>query len=181
MFRKILEDRLRKGPILKRLRNEVFKASTRIVDVATLDGSLQEDIKNSSSHIVIFSPFLTINRVKLFLSMKTIIDALKRGIRVAVVTRPAAKRWVAAPEEQRECIKMLSENNIKVVEVEALHFKAVIIDDKIIYLGSINVLSILPIEYYPPDYMIRFESEALVDEIVENVLGKEKYYNEVLA
>jgi hypothetical protein len=61
------------------------------------------------------------------------------------------------------------------VEIEALHFKAVIIDDEVIYLGSINILSLLPIEYYPPDYMVRFESEALTDEIIENVIGRKKY------
>jgi len=180
MFRRFLEERLRKGPLLKKLRDEVFKASTRIIDVAALDGVLQEDIKNSKSHVVIFSPFLSISRVKLFLSMKTLIDALKRGIKIVVVTRPAVKRWVSDPEEQRECIKLLSKSGIRVIEIDALHFKAIIIDDEIIYLGSINVLSIVPLEYYPPDYMVKFESEVLVEEIIENVLGREKYYKEVL-
>ncbi|MCR6692989.1 MAG: hypothetical protein MRT15_11400 [archaeon YNP-LCB-003-016] len=61
------------------------------------------------------------------------------------------------------------------MEIEALHFKAVIVDDEIVYLGSINILSLLPIEYYSPDYMVRFESEALTDEIIENVIGRKKY------
>jgi len=62
-----------------------------------------------------------------------------------------------------------------VFEQPKLHFKSVIIDDSIIYLGSINPLSIMTVSYVPPDYMVRFESEALVDEIIENVIGKEKY------
>jgi phosphatidylserine/phosphatidylglycerophosphate/cardiolipin synthase-like enzyme len=176
MFRRFMEERLRKGPILKKLREQMFRASTKIIDATGLDVSLRSDIEGCKNHIIIFSPFLNLTRVKLFLSTpKGIVDALKRGVRVVVVTRPAVKKWVGDPDEHRECIKALMEAGIKVMEIEALHFKAVIIDDEIIYLGSINILSLLPIEYYPPDYMVRFESEALTDEIIENVIGRKKY------
>jgi hypothetical protein len=68
MFRRFMEERLRKGPILKKLREQMFKASTKIIDPAGLDSSLRSDIEGCKSHIVIFSPFLNLTRVKLLLS-----------------------------------------------------------------------------------------------------------------
>ncbi len=86
---------------------------------------------------------------------------------MVVVTRPPVSREVEDPKEHEDCIKVLRDNGIKVVEKPRFHFKAVIIDDSIIYVGSINPLSIVTVRYVPADYMLRFVSEALVDEIFE--------------
>lgn len=176
-IRRLLRERAEKGPVLRRLREEFFRASSRIVDVAKFDGALSEDIARARAAVVIFSPFLKPDRVRLFLSIKDVEEALKRGVRIVVVTRPArgGKGGVSNPREHGEAAETLRKAGIKVVEVDALHFKAVIVDEEIIYLGSINPLSITPKEYYPPDYMVRFASEALVDEIVENVLSRDRY------
>lgn len=176
-FRRLLRGRIQKGPILKKLREEFFKASTRIVGPEEFDGILSEDIGNAKAVVVIFSPYLNTRRVNLFLSIKAVKEALNRGVKIIVATRPArsGRGGVSDPREHSEAIKTLRDAGVKVVEVEALHFKAVIIDDEILYLGSINPLSILPVEYYPPDYMVRFVSEALVDEIIEKVLTREEY------
>ena len=176
-LRRLLRERAEKGPVLRRLREEFFRASSRILDFAKFEGALSEDIGRARAAVVIFSPFLKIDRVKLFLSLKDVQDALKRGVRMVVITRPArgGRGGVGDPREHGEAAELLRDAGVKVVEVDALHFKAVIIDDEIIYLGSINPLSITPREYYPPDYMVRFASEALVDEIVENVLSRDKY------
>ena len=176
-LRRLLRERIQKGPILKKLREEFFKASTRIVAPEEFDGALSKDIGNAKAIVVIFSPYLNTERVKLFLSIKSIIDALARGVKIVIVTRPArgGKGGVSNPKEHGKAINLLEKAGIKVVEVDALHFKAIIIDDETLYLGSINTLSMLPKEYYPPDYMVRFVSEALVDEIIEKVLTREEY------
>jgi len=176
-LRRLLRERIQKGPILKKLREEFFKASTRIVSPEEFDGVLSEDIGSARAAVVIFSPYLNTERVKLFLSIRSVKDALAKGVRIVVVTRPArgGRGGVSNPKEHGDAINLLKEAGIKIVEVDALHFKAVIVDDEILYLGSINPLSILPREYYPPDYMVRFVSEALVDEIIEKVLTREEY------
>ena len=94
---------------------------------------------------------------------------------IVVVTRPPDPKEVEKADEHEKCIKMLKDAGVKVAVEPKLHFKAAIIDNEIIYLGSINPLSIITIKYVPPDYMVRFESEALVDEIVENAIGKDIY------
>lgn len=178
-LRRLLRERMEKGPVLKRLREEFFQASTEILEPENFDGTLSRDIASAKAAVLIFSPFLKLDRVKLFLSMRSVQEALKRGVKVVVVTRPArrgkSKFGVGDPREHQAAIETLRRAGVKVVEMEALHFKAVIIDNNILYLGSINPLSIMLVEYYPPDYMVRFVSEALVDEVIEKVLSREKY------
>ncbi len=84
-----------------------------------------------------------------------------------MVTRPARIPEVEDPEEHSLCTKILRDHGIKVIEKKKFHFKAVMIDDSIIYVGSINPLQIITVKYTPADYMLRSVSEALVDEITE--------------
>ena len=176
-LRKFLEERMRKGPILKKLREEFFKAATRVYDADRFHVSLLDDIKNAKSFVVVISPFLNMLRVQKFISAREVRETLKRGVDIIVVTRHPEPRKVSDVEEHKKCIEAPEEAGLKVVTVKepTLHFKAVIIDNKIIYLGSINPLSVLTYREIPADYMIRFESEALVDEIIENAIGREVY------
>mgnify|MGYP000114829958 CR=1 FL=1 len=176
-LRKILEERMRKGPLLKKLREQFFKAVTRVYDADAFYGSLRDDLKDAKNLVVIISPFLNMDKVQKFVSTKEVKDALERGVSVIVVTRPPETDQVGNVYWHRKCIELLKDSHIKVVTVKEprLHFKAVIIDNEIIYLGSINPLSVLTVREIPADYMIRFESEALVDEIVENAIGRKTY------
>ncbi len=176
-LRRILEERMRKDPLLKKLREQFFKTVTRVYDADTFYNSLRNDLKEAKNFIIIISPFLHTDKVQKFISTKEIKDALKRGVSVIVVTRPPEKDQVSSVYWHEKCIELLKDNHIKVVTVKEprLHFKAVIIDNEIIYLGSINTLSVLTVKEIPADYMIRFESEALVDEIIENAIGREVY------
>ncbi len=176
-LRRALEERMKKGPVLKKLREQFFKAATRVYDADRFHVSLLDDIKNVNNFVLIISPFLNELRVRKFISAREVGDALKRGVSIVVVTRPPEPRKVANVKEHEKCIGMLRDSKIKVVEVgePTLHFKAVIIDNEVIYLGSINPLSVLTYREIPADYMIRFESEALVDEIIESAIGRETY------
>ena len=176
-LRKVLEERMRKGPLLKKLREEFFKAVTRVYDADRFHVSLLDDIKNAKNFVVVISPFLNMLRVQKFTSAKEVQEALRKGIDIIVVTRFPEPRKVGDVKEHKKCIEALRDVGIRVVTVKepTLHFKAVIIDNEIIYLGSINPLSILTYRETPADYMIRFESEALVDEIIENAIGRETY------
>ncbi len=176
-LRKALEERVKKGPVLRRLREEFFRAVTRVYDADRFHVSLLDDIKNAKNFLVIISPFLNMLRVQKFILAREVREALERGIDIIVVTRFPEPKKVSDVREHEKCIEALKNVGIRVVTVKepTLHFKAVIIDNEIIYLGSINPLSILTYREIPADYMIRFESEALVDEIIENAIGREIY------
>jgi len=167
IFRDILRKRLEKGPLLRKLREEFFKAATQIFDPEEFFVSLRRDIENINSYALIISPFLNRNTVEKFCGLKEVSYAIKNGKKIIVVTRPSDKSEVERPEEHAESISILEKCGIKVIPKPRIHFKAVIIDDAIIYIGSINPLQIVTVRYIPADYMLRFVSEALVDEILE--------------
>ena len=56
-----------------------------------------------------------------------------------------------------------------------LHFKSVIIDNEVIYLVSINPLSILTYLEILADYMVRFEREAFNRWGSGNAIGGKTY------
>ena len=170
LFRDILRRRLEKGPILKRLREEFFKAVTQIFDPDEFLVVFRKDLENMNYYVLIISPFLNRVAVEKFCNLKEVNDSLKKGKKIVVVTRPADPKEVDDPEEHKLCIDMLKKCGVKVIERPRFHFKAVIIDDSIIYIGSINPLQIITVRYIPADYMLIFVSEALVDEIIERFI-----------
>ena len=174
-LRKLFEERMRKGPVLKKLREQFFKAVSKVYDAKRFDVSLLDDIKASKGLVVIISPFLSKLKVEGFINSREVEEALGKDVRIVVVTRLPNPKEVEEKDEHEKCIEKLEKKGIKVATEPKLHFKAAIIDHEIIYLGSINPLSTITIKYVPPDYMVRFESEALVDEIVENAIGREIY------
>jgi len=175
VLRKIIEERIRKGPILKRLREQFFKTASRFLDPEEFQTSFKDDIRESKYYVLLISPFLNRSAVDKFLDSKKVKEALNRGIKIIVVTRPSHLKEVNNVDEHKECIEKLTQNGIKVIERPKLHFKSVIVDESIAYIGSINPLNIVVLNYIPDDYMIRFESEALVDEIIERVIGKDEF------
>jgi hypothetical protein len=170
MFRDIIKKRLEKGPILKKLREEFFKATTQILDPDEFILALRKDLENLNDYALIISPFLNIIAVEKFCNLKETNNVLNKGKKIVVITRKSDPKEVEDPREHKECIEILRKNNIKVIEKSKFHFKTVIIDDSIIYVGSINPLQIITLRYIPADYMLRFVSEALVDEITERFI-----------
>jgi hypothetical protein len=176
MFRDIFKRRLEKGPMLKRLKEEFFKAATQILDAEQFFVKLREDLKNLNNYCLIISPFLNKITVNKFCNYEEVKDVIRKGGRIIGVTRPLNSDEVEDIREHDECIKILRSHGIKVIEHSRVHFKSVIIDDSIIYLGSINPLSIVTLKYIPADYMLRFVSEALVDEIIEKFPEREEWF-----
>jgi len=172
---KFLAERSEKGPILRKLREQMFKAATQLLDADNFFSRLREDIKNANAYVAIVSPFLRRGAVKRFLSYDEVQKQLN-NVKFIVLTRKTSDiKEEKSRKEHEDCIKMLQESGIYVFEREKLHFKAVIIDDEILYIGSINPLSIMVITYLPEDYMLRFTSEVLVDEVLDNAIKREEF------
>uniref|UniRef100_A0A7C4S5I5 PLD phosphodiesterase domain-containing protein n=2 Tax=Archaeoglobaceae TaxID=2232 RepID=A0A7C4S5I5_9EURY len=170
MLRDLLRSRLEKGPILKRLKEEFFKAAMQLLDADEFLVAFRKDLEGMKHYVLIVSPFLNRFAVEKFCNLKEVQKAIEDGKRVVVVTRPSNTGEVEKPDEHRECIEMLEKAGVKVVEKSRFHFKAVIIDDSTIYIGSINPLQIVTLRYVPADYMMRFVSEAFVDEVLEKFM-----------
>lgn len=78
MFRDVLRRRLEKGPILKKLREEFFKATTQIFDPDEFLVAFRRDLENMNYYALIISPFLNRAAVEKFCNLKEVSDALKK-------------------------------------------------------------------------------------------------------
>jgi hypothetical protein len=153
------------------LREEFFKAATQLLDADEFLVALRKDLEDMEGLRPDSLALPQQARCREVLQLKGGRGRpLKSGKRIVVVTRPPDPKEVEDPREHRECIEALKRVGVKVVEMSRFHFKAVVIDDSIIYVGSINPLHIVTLRYVPADYMMRFVSEALVEEVLEKFM-----------
>jgi superfamily II DNA or RNA helicase len=94
------------------------------------------DIQAAKSEIVIVSPFLTKRRI--LSSMPYLTFAAGK---TTVVTKPPSNYNKADQMKIEECISLLTSNKINVKAKDRIHQKFAIIDQHVVWYGSINLLS----------------------------------------
>jgi type I site-specific restriction-modification system R (restriction) subunit len=94
------------------------------------------DILAARSEVVIVSPFLTRRRVLSALNYLTAANA-----QVTVVTKPPDNYAEKDKEKINECIELLTQHNIIVKTKNRIHQKFAVIDQRLVWYGSINLLS----------------------------------------
>lgn len=100
---------------------------------------LFEDIRNFKTRMVIFSPFLTENRISMILPELS--DSIKIGREIIVVTRPLSDRNKGEITHYKKCEQELSDIGVTVIHKKMMHEKLIILDDYIVWNGSLNSLS----------------------------------------
>jgi hypothetical protein len=97
------------------------------------------DIQNAKSRLVIYSAFLSRNRLgELQTALRSAVD---RGIKVYVVTKALNDRQNTEIATYRMLEKALAGWNIRVVHKSRMHEKLVFVDETIVWTGSLNPLS----------------------------------------
>lgn len=114
--------------------------TSELYDETTFYKKFVSDLYNCKEEVIIESPFITISRMKTLLSEFE--SLLSKGIKVYVITRN--------PSEHNEMLALQAEAIIQVFEdigVQVLlckgnhHRKLAILDRKILWEGSLNILS----------------------------------------
>ena len=118
------------------------------------------DIQTALNEILISSPFLTKRRVLSFISLINAVCA-----KVTVITKSPE----SYPEKDKvrvsECIDLLSMNKIKIITKEQLHQKFAILDQRVIWYGSISLLG-----YGTADASImRLENTDIASELMSSL------------
>jgi phosphatidylserine/phosphatidylglycerophosphate/cardiolipin synthase-like enzyme len=88
------------------------------------------------SEVVIVSPFLTRRRVLSALDYLT-----AAGAQITVVTKPPDNYAERDRGKINECIELLMRSNIIVKTKSRIHQKFAVIDQRLVWYGSINLLS----------------------------------------
>ena len=128
-----------------------------------------QDLKVVKDRLIILSPFLAVRRssvlMNYFQSMRD------RGIDIRVFTRPKNQQTGKMVEQADIVIEQLRHIGCRVIEKRSMHQKVAILDNTVLWEGSLNILS----HQESGEQMRRFEGPATVEEIIRDLeLEEEK-------
>jgi hypothetical protein len=110
-----------------------------IFDEAAFERALELDIREAASSVVIFSGYVTPARVgKLGDLLRS---KVADGVKIRCVTRPPQTNGSIPPDQGRQALDMLEGIGVVVDCRAKIHQKVCLIDNRIVWLGSLNALS----------------------------------------
>lgn len=132
------------------------KVTGVVYDETSFWSKWYSDLDKARHSIVIVSPFVWPEAVQRNLS--SLKRALERRVEVTIYMR----RVGFQRPKNKEALDMLCESNVSVVQSEkSLHQKLAIIDQRIVWEGSLNILS----HVGSMEHMRRFNSHTVVAEV----------------
>lgn len=123
--------------------------------------ALKRDVRRARKSILIGSPFLTEARVGDLLPLLT--NQQQKGVEVTIVTKPPEE----SGDRDKKAAIQLEQAGLKPVYQPKMHQKAVIIDEKILYHGSLNILS----HRDTRESILRLTDEILIKDTKKSLLA----------
>ncbi|MEL1135010.1 AAA domain-containing protein [Desulfitobacterium sp. THU1] len=118
----------------------IEKAEERfVVTQESFYSYLSPDLENAKNEIVIYSPFITKDRLSYLQPQLQV--AVNRGVKVFIITKSLQERNKSELSTYRELEDHISEIGIVLIHKMRMHEKLVFIDDDIVWTGSLNPLS----------------------------------------
>lgn len=100
---------------------------------------LSSDLENAKDRVIIYSPFITTDRLAFLLPhLQALIE---QSVQIYLITKSLSERSDSEMATIRKIEKHLSEIGIIVIHKQRMHEKLVFIDDDITWSGSLNPLS----------------------------------------
>jgi superfamily II DNA or RNA helicase len=121
------------------------------------------DIINAAREIQIVSPFVTKKRT--LQMIQNLRYAMDNSVKVIVVTRPSADYKGKDISAWQETIELLKVSGAGIILKANIHQKFAVIDQKIVWYGSINLLSFGSAE----ESMMRLESPNIAYELIKSI------------
>lgn len=124
---------------LLRRQRVTTSATLKLYNERTFYKSFEYDLVSSRNEVVIESPFLTMKRVSILLPHLR--QAQMRGVAIVINTRDPIEHDEYMQQEAKQAIELLLKLEFTVLFTGKLHRKLAIIDRKILWEGSLNILS----------------------------------------
>ncbi len=121
------------------------------------------DIVNAAREILIVSPFVTKKRT--LQMMQNLEVAISKSVKVIVVTRPVGEYKGKDITSWQETIEVLKSTGSTLILKSNIHQKFAVIDQKIVWYGSINLLSFGSAE----ESIMRIESPNIAYELIKSI------------
>lgn len=120
-------------------RNKFDLANSRLYNQNTFYNGFIKDLNNCHENLIIESPFITSKRMRILLPI--LAKLRRRGIEIIVNTRDPAEHNGDYQDQALEAIHELQALDITVLYTAGHHRKLAIIDKRIVWEGSLNILS----------------------------------------
>lgn len=112
---------------------------SKLFDEVTFYPKFLKDLHNAGAEIIIESPFITCKRLNCLLpALKA---AKSRRVKLAVNMRDPEEHNDLMRKDAYKAISQLQHLGIQVIFIKDLHRKSAILDRKILYEGSLNIMS----------------------------------------
>lgn len=120
------------------------------------------DLLSAQESVMIMSPFVALQRIgKLQNCFKVL---LNRGVEIRIFTRPPADQGDSLEQQAAQAIELLQEEGIKVILLGKMHQKIAVIDRRLTWEGSLNILS----HNTTQEHMRRFVGPKTAEQIIRN-------------
>lgn len=113
--------------------------SSHLYDQNTFFEAFHRDIRSCQRELIIESPFITEKRMAALLP--TLRKLRKRGVRILVNTRDPKEHNEMYEAQAAEAVTQMQALGIMVLYTAGHHRKLAIVDQKVIWEGSLNILS----------------------------------------
>ena len=113
--------------------------STALYDQNTFYAALDRDLSRCQSELVIESPFITASRMNVLLPIFE--KMRRRNVRIIINTRNPLEHDGDYIRQAQESIILLQNMGVKVLHTTKHHRKLVVVDRRVTYEGSLNILS----------------------------------------
>ena len=121
------------------IKNASQTATYILADENSFYYRFERDLLEAKNEVIIESPFITVPRVR---SLKPIFESLvKRKVKVFIITRHPKEHNSLMAEQSEAGIRFFESLGIQVLMNKTHHRKIAMIDRKIVWKGSLNILS----------------------------------------
>ena len=147
-----------------KLLSNINAAPDLIYDGKSFYHGFCNDLQNAQSEILIVSPFMRKSRITSL--MKILDPIIESGVKVTVVTRPPEDFKERDRDTVNECAERLRKNGVTVKYKSDFHQKFTVIDQSVVWYGSVNFLSFGTHE----ESIMRFENADIAGQLMDTVL-----------
>ena len=117
----------------------LWHEGTSLYDQDNFYGAFLKDITPARKRVVIESPFMTTRRVCQLVPIFS--KLVRHGVKVVINTKPFEEHDALLQDMSHESVGMLQDIGVQVLMTVGHHRKLAIIDDTILWEGSLNILS----------------------------------------
>lgn len=130
--------------------------ASKLFDEKTFYQAFLRDLEGCRSEVIIESPYITSKRAEIIIPV--FYSLLVRGVKIYVMTRDPKEHEESMEEQSEETISLFERMGVQVlICIGNHHRKLAILDRKILWEGSLNILS----QNHSREIMRRIEGEEL--------------------